>query len=96
MNISDIIEAKNNSLLTVDEAKSYIQRLVETYIQVTKARIENMRLDVGIKLDQFEDNIDDCVDDCGCDMTTAEAAKLDNIENIILDMVEGNKIILNQ
>lgn len=59
--IDDIIKAYSANLLTQNEAKSYVQRMAEAFIQQSEARAEEISANVAAILDQLED----C--DCPCD-----------------------------
>lgn len=67
--ISDIIRARDEKLLTDSEAKSYIQRFLESHIQQTEAYSEEIKARAAKLTEEVIDMQDEDEDDdeCGCE-----------------------------
>lgn len=79
--ILDIIKAFDKGLLTMAEAKSYIQRAAESEIQQVEAYAQEINARTAKTIDSFKDEDCGCEDECcNVPMMTATQASQKELE----------------
>jgi len=88
INIPDIIAAFNSKLLTESEAKSYIQRWIETNIQERQSYTKTSEARTAMEIKKTIDDGRLTCEDCGCPLINEDDEDVEEAMASIEDFVK--------